>query len=370
MSTSRATTYDQAKADAFKNNMFGVITSSMLITTIRLGHELGIFRWLTANGPASTNDLARKLGLSPRYAYEWCLHAAANGILEYDENKDTFALPPEHADIMDSDEGFMPMICGLVENISYQYPLLKIAYQTDGGVFWGDMRGMAEACKGFFKPVYEQLMPAWIPLAPSLYQAMTVPGAKVCDLGCGCGVSTRSLASNFPSTTVLGIDFHVESIESAKEEIAANNLTNADARVVDSHVWAEDEEQESFDVITMFDCFHDMSDPKGVAQEAFKALKPGGNIFLIEPYSSKSDTPKAKLAVPTIRMECGFSACVCTPCGKVIPGKEGFGTTAGTDRYEALFKKVGFSSFETFGEDAEGELNPSEQGFRLMLVTK
>ena len=364
------TTFDQAKADAFKNSMFGVIINSMLMTTIRLGHELGLFRELNDNGPATANDLAKRTELSPRHTFEWCLHAAANGILEYDETNDTFALPPEHATIMDSDEGLMSMMCGLVENISYQYPLLKLAYQTDGGVFWGDMRGFADACKGFFKPIYEQLMPAWIPLSSSLNRAMTTPGAKIADIGCGCGVSTRSLASNFPNTRVFGIDFHAESIESAKEEIRENNLTNADVRVVDSHVWADDEEQGSFDVITMFDSFHDMSDPEGVALEAFKALKPGGKIFLIEPYSSKSDSTAAKLAIPTIGMECGFSACVCTPCGKVIPGKEGFGTTAGTDRYEALFTKVGFSSFETFGEAADGELNPSKQGFRLMLVTK
>lgn len=113
-----------------------------------------------------------------------------------------------------------------------------------------------------------------------------------------------------------------------------------------------------------------MADPEGVAVEALKALKPGGNIFLIEPLSSKSDTTKAKLEVPTVPIFAGFSACCCTPCGKVIPGKEGLGTTCGTDRYEALFNKVGFSSFETFGEDVEGELNPTAAGFRLMLVTK
>ena len=365
-----STAYDQAKADAFKNSMFGVVTSSMLMTTIRLGHELGLFRELNDNGPATANDLAKRTELSPRHTFEWCLHAAANGILEYDETNDTFALPPEHATIMDSDEGLMSMMCGLVENISYQYPLLKLAYQTDGGVFWGDMRGFADACKGFFKPIYEQLLPGWIDLSPALKADLTTPGAKVADLGCGCGVSTRSLASNFPNTHVLGVDYHAESIESAKEEIAASNLTNADARAVDSHVWADDEEQGSFDVITMFDCFHDMADPEGVAKEALKALKPGGKIFLIEPYSSKSDSTAAKLASPMAPAFCGFSTCFCTPCGKAIPGKEGLGTTAGTERYDALFKKVGFASFETFGEDAEGSMAPAAAGFRLMLVTK
>jgi 2-polyprenyl-3-methyl-5-hydroxy-6-metoxy-1,4-benzoquinol methylase len=362
--------YNQSKADAFKESMYGVVTSAMLLTTIRLGHELGIFHELNKNGPATTTDLAKRLEMSPRYTFEWCLHAAASGILEYDEDIDKFALPPEHATIMDSGEGIISVMSGLVENISYQYPLLKLAYKTDGGIFWGDMRGMSEGLKGYFKPVYEQLMTGWIDLSPSLKASMSKPEAKIADLGCGCGVSTRTIALNFPNASVLGIDYHAESIQNAKEEIASKNLTNADARVVDSHVWAEDEEQGSFSVVTMFDCFHDMSDPEGVANEAFKALEPGGRIFLIEPYSSKSDTTKAKLEAPMVATLCGFSSCFCTPCGKAVPGKEGLGTTAGTDRYEALFKKVGFTSFETFGEDVEGGMSPSAMGFRLMLATK
>jgi SAM-dependent methyltransferase len=368
--TTDATNYDQAKADAFKNSMFGAITGSMLMTTIRLGHELGLFRDLVKSGPATSSELAKRTELSSRHTYEWCLHAAANGVLEYNEMDDTFALPPEHATIMDSDEGLMAIICGLVENISYQYPLLKLAYQSDGGVFWGDMRGFSDACKGFFKPVYEQLLPGWVDLSPALKEIMTSPGTQIADIGCGQGISTRSMASNFPNAQVLGIDYHEESIEKAKEEIAASKLTNADARVVDSHKWADEEEEESYDLVTMFDSFHDMSDPEGVAAEALKALKPGGKIFLIEPYSTKSDATKDKLSSPLAPTFCGFNTCFCTPCGKSVPGKEGLGTVCGTDRYEALFNKVGFSSFETFGDDAQGSMAPATNGFRLMLATK
>ena len=153
---------------------------------------------------------------------------------------------------------------------------------------------LADACKGFFKPVYEQLLPGWVDLSPALKEIMTSPGTQIADIGCGQGISTRSMASNFPNAQVLGVDYHDESIEKAKKEIAASKLTNADARVVDSHKWADEEEQESYDVVTMFDCFHDMSDPEGVAAEALKALKPGGKIFLIEPYSTKSDATKGQ----------------------------------------------------------------------------
>ena len=365
------TSFDPEKAEAFKNNIMGVITSAFLATTLRLGHELGIFHDLNVNGPATTTALAERLELSPRYTYEWCLNAAANGVIHYDDATDMFSLPPEHATILDcGDEGLISVICGLTENISHQYPLLKLVYKTDGGIFWGDMKGMRQSAKGFFKPVYEKLMPGWIDLSPSLKASLNEPNAKVADVGCGCGVSTRALASSFPNVQVLGIDFHPESIQDANHEIAVAGLTNAQARVMDSHTWADDEDKGSFSVVTMFDCFHEMADPEGVAAEALMALKPGGKIFLIEPYSRKSDTIQAKLAVPTVAAYSGFSACLCTPCGKVFPGKEGLGTTAGTDRYEEIFKSAGVSSFETFGEDMEGKKSPTTAGFRLMLVTK
>lgn len=43
-----------------------------------------------------------------------------------------------------------------------------------------------------------------------------------------------------------------------------------------------------------------------------------------------------------------------TDCGKVVLGKEGFGTTTSLDCHEALFQKVGFTFFEMFGKDAKG----------------
>ena len=210
-------------------------------------------------------------------------------------------------------------------------------------------------------------MPGWIDLNADLKESME--GGKIADVGCGCGISTRSLAKLFPTSTVLGIDSHEESIEDCKKEIESAGLKKADARVADAHVWADTEEEASYNVVTMFDCFHDMPDPEGVAKEAWKALRPGGKIFLIEPLSSKEDTTEAKLTVPMAPTFTGFSACCCTPCGKVIPGKEGLGTTAGTDRYEDLFKKAGFSSFSTFGEEMKATA-PTMAGFRLMLVTK
>jgi hypothetical protein len=123
------------------------------------------------------------------------LHDAVNKILEYDEDTDTLALPPDHAAIMDSDEGLMSIMCGLTENISYPYPLLKLAFITDGGIWWGGMRGVADMRKGSFKPFYEHLMPKWIEMSLSLSTVMSEPGTKVADLDCKKRWNSLSLTS-------------------------------------------------------------------------------------------------------------------------------------------------------------------------------
>jgi SAM-dependent methyltransferase len=389
---------DDNKITAFQTKMFGLMGNVLTINTARLGKELGLFEALRqsnetteegkeesgcggkretggdSGGPGMTSaDLARQLQLSPRHVYEWCLQMTGAGFLEYaGEETDKFILPREHASILCIDEGIAAMIPALSENTSHQYPLLKLAYQNNGGILWGDMKGMTQSAKLFFKPVYEKLLPLWIDLSPELKTMLSNnKGCQVADIGCGCGVSTRSLAKLFPNSTVHGYDYDAASIQEARLEIEQDALDNAEARLCDSHQWVLPGEEGTYDVVTIFDAFHDMGDPRGVAEEVYKALKPGGLVFLIEPYSSYSDATKDRIAVPSFPEFQSWNVCFCTPCGMTVPGKEGFGTTAGTERYVALFENdVGFSSMVAFGTEAMDSTAPTSNGFRLLLATK
>jgi hypothetical protein len=185
---------DDNKVTDFRTKMFGLCGGVITLTMARLGKELGLFEALQQQSSGMTSaDLANHLKLSPRHTYEWCLQMTGSGFLEYVEATDKFILPPEHASILCTDEGIAAMIPALVENTSYQYPLLKLAYESNGGIFWGDMRGMTTSTKMFFKPVYEKMLPLWIDLSPELKAMLSTKGCKVADIGCGCGVSTRSL---------------------------------------------------------------------------------------------------------------------------------------------------------------------------------
>jgi hypothetical protein len=41
-----------------------------------------------------------------------------------------------------------------------------------------------------------------------------------------------------------------------------------------------------YDLITFFDCLHDMGDPVGTASHALKSLKPDGTVMIVEPFAN------------------------------------------------------------------------------------
>ncbi|MBW3591406.1 MAG: methyltransferase domain-containing protein, partial [Actinobacteria bacterium] len=67
----------------------------------------------------------------------------------------------------------------------------------------------------FFRPTYRgSLVRKWIPALQGV-EPKLARGARVADVGCGHGASTRLMARNYPASTVIGFDFHKESMERA-----------------------------------------------------------------------------------------------------------------------------------------------------------
>lgn len=362
---------DSSAVEALQKKLKDIVTGTLLLSSVRLGKELGIFDAMVRIGPVTSLDLAENIGLSKRYVHEWCIQLTANGVIEYNAESDQFFVSLAIEDVLTSEFGIVPMICCLSENHTPQYKLLKNAFSEDTGIYWGDMVAAAKCANAFFKPVYDNMLEIWIGSEPILKDTLSKVGAHIADIGCGFGASTCRLASLFPNANVLGVDFHQESVEKTMELVHKSNLNNACAISANAGTWALKNDYEScFDVICFFDCYHDMPDPESVAHQAFHALKPGGIIFLIEPLSSYGDTTREKLELSsTIPLYSGFNVCFCTPCGKCCTsGKEGLGTTAGTSRYEHIFSQTGFASFKTFGRNCE--ISPSDSGFRLMLAIK
>lgn len=123
-------------------------------------------------------------------------------------------------------------------------------------------------------------------------------------------------------------------------------------------------EGEAFDVVTFFDCFHDMATASKAAQRAHACLKPDGVVFLIELLAAENDSVEEQLALPTTPF---FSACschVCLPCGMCDDG-DALGTVVPTSKHRDIFvNKAGFRELR----NVPSALN--QLGFRTLLAIK
>ncbi len=97
----------------------------------------------------------------------------------------------------------------------------------------------------------------------------------VADVGCGHGSSTILMAQAFPHSTFVGSDYHEGSIETAR---AARSEAGVADRVRFEVAPAAAYSGVSYDLVTMFDCLHDMGDPVGASRHVLSTLQLGRHL--------------------------------------------------------------------------------------------
>jgi hypothetical protein len=98
----------------------------------------------------------------------------------------------------------------------------------------------------------------------------------------------------------------------------------------------------NYDLVTMFDCLHDMGDPLGAARRVREALAPDGSWLLVEPYAA--DTAEGNFN-PVGRLYYSASTFLCVPNGLSQPGGYALGAQAGEAPIRELTAQAGFSRF-------------------------
>ena len=255
--------FDETKLHGFIGKMLGDLGGAMSVPTVRLGMRLGLFDAL-GQGPATAAELAARAGnLHERYVREWALAQAANGYIDYDPANDRFSLSPEQAmvfTVRDSPvylAGAFELVAAMIE----AEPRVEECFRHGTGVRWGDHAGCLFCATGaFFRPGYvNNIVQNWIPALDGVDQKLR-RGARVADVGCGVGFSTLLMADAYPASSFVGYDFHAPSIDEARRHAAAHDYGD---RVRFEVAAAKDIAEEGFDLVTMYDCLHDMGDPRG-----------------------------------------------------------------------------------------------------------
>ncbi len=107
------------------------------------------------------------------------------------------------------------------------------------------------------------------------------PGLVVCDMGSGNGYHSLPIAQAVaPEGKVLAVDIQPEMLEMLKQRAAAQEVKNIECITGEPH--DPHLPETSCDLILLVDVYHEFSHPEEMLIAMRKALKPDGQVVLVE----------------------------------------------------------------------------------------
>ena len=243
--------------------------------TVRIGFRLGLFDALHRHGPATAAELAARTGLPSATSGNGRWRRPPTATSTYDAAGERFSLSPEQAMVFAVKDspvylaGAFDLAAAMVEGEAK----VEAAFRNGGGVAWGESSGCLFCAVGaFFRPGYvNAIVQAWLPALDGIDAALR-PGAKVADVGCGVGFSTLLMAR---------LSRTAASSATTSTPRRSNRQTPMPGRTVSPTgsasrpPRAKDIAEGDFDLVTMFDCLHDMGDPAGLRDAYAQAAEAG-----------------------------------------------------------------------------------------------
>ena len=252
------------------------------IGTVYLGLKHGLFAALVADGPLTAAELAGRAGLDGWYVREWLQAETTAGLVLADDDdlsRARFTAAPGVREAL-VDETGPAYLGGLPVAVTAGFsamPQLLAAFRTGAGVPYASYGVEAvEAQAALNRPAFvNQLVAEWIPQIPDVAAQLgdrdrTV---RVADVGCGLGWAAIELAKAYPHLQVDGYDSDEESIARARRNAADAGVSDrVTFDVVDA---SSGYGQGRYDLITFFECVHDMAHPVTAIAQAKAALVRG-----------------------------------------------------------------------------------------------
>jgi SAM-dependent methyltransferase len=348
MGTAQATALDMNKLNAFVGQFVTDLGATVHAGMVVIGEKLGLYKAL-AGECLSAAELAAKTKTDQRYLQEWLASQAAGGYITFDQTTNKFSLSQEQVFTLANEDSpaYLPGAFELALGSLAAVPRITEAFRTGAGMGWHEhVDGVFHGCEKFFRPGYAaNLVSSWIPSLQDV-KAKLEAGARVADVGCGKGASTLLMAKAFPNSKFSGFDYHDKSIEAAREIAKREGVAD---RVIFEVIKAKEFPGKDYDLVTVFDCLHDMGDPIGASAHVRQSLAKDGTWMIVEPFAN--DQLKDNLN-PVGRVYYSFSTLLCTPCSRSQEVGLCLGAQAGEARIRNVVTAAGFNRFRRATETA------------------
>lgn len=325
----------------------GAVTSGM----IHLGDRLGLYVALKEAGrPLSSAELAAATGLHERWVREWAYNQAAARLITCDDDE-RFGLTEEAIAVLatpDHPAYGMGMFHRLPQTMD-SLRAMPESFRTGIGQDY-DSHGPegAVGIERSFEPWSNAfLLPVVLPALDGVVDRLR-SGATVADVGCGAGGALLLMAKEFPASRFLGYDISRYALGRAEEKKDAAGVVNASFH---------DPREEplpgnhSVDLITTFDCIHDMTHPFEMMQAIRAALSDDGTWLLVDIKAHDTFALNAKKN-PMAPLMYGISVLSCMSSAMSSPDGAGLGTLGLSEaKAEEMARAAGFSRFERLDID-------------------
>jgi 2-polyprenyl-3-methyl-5-hydroxy-6-metoxy-1,4-benzoquinol methylase len=345
--TAQVAAIDEAKLNEFMGKAVVDAGAALSAVLVDIGDKLGLYKAMTESGPVTSAELARATGTAERYIREWLASQAAGGYITYDPETQRYVLPPEQALALAQEDSpvFLPGLFQLIASTYRDEPKFIEAFRTGAGVGWHEHdHDLFQGTERFFRPGYNaNLVSTWIPALEDVETKLQA-GARVADVGCGHGASTIIMAQAYPKSTFVGSDYHPASIEAARARAREAGVSD---RVTFEAASAKEYSGTGYDLVTFFDCLHDMGDPVGAAEHVRQSLAGDGTWMLVEPYANERVEENLN---PVGRVFYSASTLICTPNSLSQEVGLALGAQASEAQLREIMVRAGFTRFRRAAE--------------------
>jgi SAM-dependent methyltransferase len=317
--------------------------------TVYIGLKHGLFAALALGGPLTAAELASRTGLDGWYVREWLQAETTAGLLLADDDdlsQARFAAAPGVREAL-VDETGPAYLGGLALTLPAAFsvmPEILTAFRTGDGVPYASYgEDAVEAQAALNRPAFvNQLVAEWLPQIPDVAALLEDidRATRVADVGCGVGWAAIELAKAYPHLNVDGYDSDEGSIARARRnasDAGVSDRVNFD--VIDASRGYGDSR---YDLVTFFECVHDMAHPVTAMAQAKAALADGGSVIVMD--ERVDEVPAAGDPVQTFFATA--SVLWCLPQGRVEPNSEAVGTVMPASRFRRIAQDAGWSDIE------------------------